>query len=147
KPGCEVRHSVAIAFQESASVIAKTTIPFLPTIAHETPDLVKTGSIPRFCDHLRSREYRIRIDVPDNWRGRQRLSGLIARKNRGKIESKAVNMDRSDPVTQAVQNHPAHDWMIGIERVTRTGVVGISAAVVLEKVICLILQSTKAKCR
>jgi hypothetical protein len=48
----QVRNSAAVALEESASVVAKAAIPFMPVVANEAADLVEARRIPSFRDHL-----------------------------------------------------------------------------------------------
>ena len=45
------------------------------------------------------------------------------------------------PVTQAVLDQPAHDRLVGIQRVATTGVVGVTGFVLLEDVIEVVRQT------
>ena len=56
-----------------------------------------------------------------------RLAGLVARQDRREIEAEAVDMHLGHPVAQAVLDQPAHDRLVGIERVAAAGVVGVAA--------------------
>ena len=69
----------------------------------------------------------VRLDVPEHGRRRHGVAGRIAREDRGEIEPEAVNMHLADPIAQAIDNHPANNGMIGVERVTTPAVVGITS--------------------
>jgi hypothetical protein len=47
--GCRSR----IAPEEAASIVAESSVPFLPAVADEAADLVKSCGVPRLGDHLR----------------------------------------------------------------------------------------------
>ncbi len=49
-----------------------------------------------------------------------------------------------DPIAEAVHDHTADDGMIGLQCVSSTAVVGITRAVLFEKVVCAVVDSTKA---
>src|SRR5262249_12567626 len=57
-----------VAAEESANVIAETSVPFFPTVAHEAADLIEPGRIPGFGDQLGPRQRRVRLDVPEHRR-------------------------------------------------------------------------------
>src|SRR5207302_1233484 len=52
-----------------------------------------------------------------------------------------------DPIAETVEDHPTHDRLIGIERVSCTSIVGVPAAVAIEKVVSFIRQAAKAERR
>ena len=56
---------------------------------------------------------------------------LVTCKDGSEIEAKSINVHLSDPIPQAVQDHPAHDWLVSVERVAGADVVGVSASVAL----------------
>src|SRR6516162_1523159 len=70
---------------------------------------------------------------------------LVARQDRRKIEAEAVHMHLGHPVTQAVQNEPAHDRLIGVERIATTTVIGVTGLIVLKDVIEIIGQTAIAR--
>src|SRR5208337_2470645 len=67
--------------EKTAHVIAEASVPFLPTVADETADLVKAGGIPSFRNQLGSRQNRVRLDVPQHGRVGQDLARRIARED------------------------------------------------------------------
>ena len=54
-------------------------------------------------------------------------------------------MHLSDPIAEAVQNHPADNRMIGVKRVARAAVVGKARAVLLEDVVGVVVKSAEAE--
>ena len=84
----------------------------------------------------------------------QRTGGFGSRRpssSRERIEARS-NRNPSTcisrhPVTQAVLDHPAHDRLIGIQRVAAAGVVGVTGLVLLEDVIDVVRQTAIAQRR
>ena len=68
------------------------------------------------------------------------MAGRIARKDRRKIEAEAIDVHLCYPVAQTIQDHPAHDRMIGLEGVAAAGVVGIARPVGVEHVVGGVVQ-------
>src|SRR3954451_8778519 len=97
------------AAEEVADVVAKAAVPFLPTVADETTNLIKAGGIPRFGDHLDARELGIGLDVPEDGRTGHHLPGGVAGEDRGKVEAEAVHVHFGDPIAETVQDHAAND--------------------------------------
>jgi hypothetical protein len=50
-----------------------------------------------------------------------------------------------DPVPGAVENHAAHDRLIGVQGISGATVICVSGAVVVEDVIHLVREATKAE--
>src|SRR5262249_48082449 len=124
---CKVRCRALFRAKEAPGIVAESTVPLLPTVPDKAADLVKAGSIPGLGYKLRSGERGIRFDIPKNrWVG-EWLTRLTARKDRCQIEPEPVYMHHLNPVTKAVQNHPADNRLIGVERVSTAGKVGVTA--------------------
>src|SRR5881392_1017664 len=87
QPICDYRYRAVIASEEAPHIIAKPSVPLPPAIPGEASDLVKSGCIPRFGDHLRSGQRGIRFDIPEHRWVKHRLAGRITRQNRSQIES------------------------------------------------------------
>src|SRR5262249_30493193 len=66
-----------VATEKAPHIVTKASIPFLPGVSDERPDLIQPGRIPGFGDQLRSCEGRLRFDVPEHRRMRQRMAGRI----------------------------------------------------------------------
>jgi hypothetical protein len=110
--GCRL----VVAFEETPHVVAEPAVPLLPRVADEASHLIETCRIPCLRNQLGAGQQGIGLDIPENWRIRQGTPMLVARQDRRKIEAEAVHMHFSHPVTQAVQNQPAYDRLIGVER-------------------------------
>ena len=136
-----------LAAEEIADVVAEPAVPFLPGVADEAADLVQPGRVPRLGDQLGARQRRVRLDVPQHRRVRQRMAGRIARKNRRQVEAEAVDVHFFDPVAQAVHDHPPDDRMVGVERVAAAGVVGVARAAVFEDVVGRVVDAAEAERR
>ena len=63
------------------------------------------------------------------------------------IEAKSVNVHLRDPVSQTVQDHPAHNWLVSVEGVASATVVGVLAAVTFKNIVSLVFQPTETKTR
>src|SRR4029079_8677128 len=92
EPAGEARDRARVPLEKAADVVAEAAVPLLPGIADEAADLIETGRVPGFGDQLRSGEQRIGLDVPEDWRARQRIAGLVARQDRRQVEAEAVDM-------------------------------------------------------
>ena len=114
---------------EAAHVVAEPAVPLLPGVADEAADLIEAGRVPRFGDQLGAGQQRIRLDVPEHRRVRQRMARLVARQDRREIEAEAVDVHLGHPVAQAVLDQPAHDRLVGVQRVAAAGVVGVARLV------------------
>src|SRR5215469_7302607 len=102
---------------KAADIVAEAAVPFLPAVADESPDLIETGGVPGLGDQLGTGEIRIRLDVP---RGRgifERAAAFIPGQDCGEVEAEPVDMHLGNPVAQAVEDHAAHDRLIGVQRV------------------------------
>src|SRR5271166_3728158 len=51
------------------------------------------------------------------------------------------------PIAEAVYNHAPDNWMIGVQRVSSSGEVGIAGMIFTEKVVSGIVQAAEAQCR
>ena len=146
-PCGHARYRAVVAFQETSHIVAEPAVPLLPSVADEASDLIESCGIPRLCNQLGAGQQRVRFDVPENGRVRQRATLLVARQDRREIESESVHMHLRHPVTQAVLDQAAHDRLVGIERVATAGVVGVSRFVLLEDVIDVVRQTAIAQRR
>ena len=63
------------------------------------------------------------------------------------IEAEAVDMHLGHPIAQAILDQPTHDRLVSIQRVTATGVVGVTGFVLLEHIIEVIGQTAITHCR
>ena len=54
-------------------------------------------------------------------------------------------MHLGDPVSQAVENHAAHDRLIGVQRVSGAAVIGVMRAVLVEDVVHLVGEAAEAE--
>ena len=70
----KLRNLVLISLDETANVIAKSSIPLLPLISTEASNLIQAACVPGFGNELGSRKNRIGIDLPKNGRIRYRLA-------------------------------------------------------------------------
>ncbi len=141
------RHRARLAAEKTPDIVAKPPVPLLPAVAHERADLVQAGGIPRLGDELRAREQRVRLDIPQHGRTRQRIARGVAREHRCEVEPKAIHVHRLDPVAETVHDHPPDDRLVGVERVPRARVVGVAGAVVLEDVVGHVVEPAKAQRR
>src|SRR5258708_539481 len=130
----EARDGIVVAAIEGANVVAKPSVPFLPTVANETAHLIQPGGNPRFRNELRAGQRRVRLDIPEDWRIRYHLARRIPRQDGGEIEPDTIHVHLADPITEAVENHTADDRMICVERVAGTAVVRKTRAILLQHV-------------
>ena len=129
QPRGHARHRAVVALQKAPHVVAEPAVPFLPGVADEAADLIEPRGIPGLGDQLGAGQQRIRFDVPQDRRVRQRTARLVARQDRRQIEAEAVDVHLGDPVAQAVLDQPAHDRLVGVQRVAAAGVVGVARLV------------------
>ena len=134
----------AVALHEGPDVVTKPAVPFLPTVAEEGADLVEAGGVPRFRDQLDVGEHRVRLDVPEQRRRGHRAAPLVAAQDRGQIEAEAVHVHLGDPVVEAVENQPAHDRLVGVQRVAAAAVVGEGRRVVVQDVVGVVGETAEA---
>ena len=59
----------------------------------------------------------------------ERTPGFVAGQDRSEVEAEPIDMHLSDPVAQAVEDHTAHDGMIGVKRVAGAAIIGVLRAV------------------
>ena len=69
---------------------------------------------------------------------------LVARQDRGEVETEAVDMHLADPISQAVDDQTADDRLISVQCVAATGEIGVAGFVLRQGVIGVIRQSSKA---
>ena len=143
----EALDRAVVAAEEAADIVAEAAVPFLPAVADEAADLVQAGGVPRLGDELRAGQHRVRLDVPQHRRVRHHVARLVAVQDRRQIEAEAVDVHLLDPVAEAVDDHPADDRMIGVERVAGAAVVGVARAVVFEDVVGRVVESAEAQRR
>ena len=77
----------------------------------------------------------------------QRDARRVAREDRREVEPEPVHVHLLHPVAEAVHDHPAHDRVIGVQRVARAGVVGVARAVFLEDVVRRVVEPSEAERR
>src|SRR5215472_7780072 len=104
----------------------------MPGIADKAADLIEASSVPRLRYHLRAGENWIRLDVPNDGRPGDRHSSFIARQDGSEVKPESIDVHICHPVTKTVEDHAAHDWLVGIEGITSARVIGIAAAVGLQ---------------
>src|SRR5262249_54876296 len=73
------------------------------------------------------------------------LTGRITRQNRGKVKPETIHVHLADPVTETVEDHPAHNRMIGVERVAGAAVVREARPVLFQDVICVVLEPAETQ--
>ena len=135
------------AAEEVAGVVAEPPVPLLPAVPDEAAHLVQARRVPGLGEELGGGERRVRLDVPEDGRIRHRLPRLIARQDRREIEPESVHVHHLDPVPEAVHDHPADDGVVGVERVSTAGVVGVASAVVLQDIVRRVVQAPEAQRR
>src|SRR5262249_19326921 len=52
-----------------------------------------------------------------------------------------------DPVTEAVQDHPADDRVIGVQRVSGAAKICVARAIRIENVVSIVVETTQTQCR
>src|SRR5262249_24756600 len=72
KPVSTIPNRKCFSAKKTPDITSKPSVPFLPTIADETADLVKSGCVPGFGDELDPGKIRVRFDVPQHRRIRHR---------------------------------------------------------------------------
>src|SRR5262249_3893332 len=125
EPGCDMGYHPLVALDEAPDIVSESAVPFLPAVANEASYLIESGRIPRFRDELRAGQQRIRFDIPEDRRVGQRMTGRIAREDRREVETEPVDVHLGHPVAQAVLDHPAHDRLVGVQRIAAPGVVRV----------------------
>ena len=71
----------------------------------------------------------------------------LAREDRREIEAKAIDVHLCDPVSQTVQDHPAHDWLVSVKCVPGATVVGVLAAITFKNIVSLVFQPAETESR
>ena len=135
----------AVAFDEAADIVAVAAIPLGPLVADKGAQLVLLH-IPCLGDNLGRCQRRVGLNGPqDRWVG-YRFAILIAREHRGQVETEAVDMHFAHPVAQAIQDHAAHDGVVGIQGIACAGEIVIIMAVVLfEQVVSAVFDAFEGK--
>src|SRR5262249_39913488 len=106
--------------EETSDIVAKTSVPLLPTVANKAPDLIKTSSVPGFRNEFRASQHRVGFDIPQHrWVG-QDLTRRTARQDGGEIETEAVHVHFLNPISEAVHDESANDWVVGVEGISST---------------------------
>ena len=136
-----------VALHEAAHVVPEAAVPLFPVVADERAELIEAGRVPGLGDQLRAGEHRIGFDIPQHGRVLERPAFLVAREDRGEVEAKAVHVHAFDPVAQAVDDEPAHDRLIPVERVAGAAVIGVARRVVLQDVVRRVLEPPVAQRR
>ena len=75
------------------------------------------------------------------------MARLVARQDRREIEAEAVDVHLRHPIAQAILDQPAHDRLVGVQRVAAAGVVGVTRFVLLEDVVEVIGEAAIAQRR
>src|SRR5262249_42752738 len=138
-------HCTLFAAEEAADIVAEPAVPLLPTVPNEAADLIQAGSIPRLGDELRARQDRVRLNIPQHWWVRQRLTRGIACQDRGEVETESVHVHGFDPIPQTVHDQTPDDGMIGVEGVAGAGVVGVARTVGFEDVIRVVVHTAETQ--
>ena len=73
------------------------------------------------------------------------LAGLAGRD--ANAARQPVHVHDLDPVAEAVDDHPPHDHVVGVERVSAPRVVGVPRAVAFEHVVRLVVDPAEAQGR
>src|SRR5208283_80816 len=134
-----------VAFDKAAYVVPEAAIPFLPIIAEEAPHLIETGSVPRLGDLFDAGEDGIRVDIPENRGAFERAAGFVPGQDRGEVEAEPIDVHMGDPVPCAVENHAAHDRLVGVQRVSGSTVIRVLSAVFFEDVIDFVCEAPEAE--
>src|SRR4030095_1791672 len=145
QPVRETAQRAMVTAEEAPYVITKVSIPLLPAVSNKTANLVQSGGVPRFSDHLCPSKIWIRFNIPEDRGIRHHAAAGIARENRGEIKTETIHMHLFNPIADAIQDHPANDGMIGIERVSSAAVVGIARPVLFQDVVSVVVESTKTE--
>ena len=61
------RRCILFGPKEGADIVAKPPVPLLPTVANEAAHLIQPACVPGFGNELRSRQGRVRLDIPEDW--------------------------------------------------------------------------------
>ena len=72
---------------------------------------------------------------------------FVARQDRRQVEPEPVDVHLGDPVAQAVLDQPAHDRLVGVERVAAATVIGVTRPVVLQDVVDVVGETAVAERR
>ena len=135
-----------VALDERPHVVAEATVPLRPAVADEAADLVQPAGVPRLGDQLGAGQDRVGLDVPEGRRIGHRLTVLVARQDRREVEPEAVDVHLVDPVAQAVEDQPADDRAVRVERVAGAAVVDVGA-VAVEQVVVVVGQAAEGEGR
>ncbi len=138
-PG-KIPHHPPIPPHKAPHVVAKAPVPLCPAVARKGSQLVKAGGVPGLGDELGARQHGIGLDAPKNRGIGHGLPLLVARKDRGEVETKAVHVQDVHPVMQTLPDKAAYDGMVAVDGITGAGEIKVVAPVGLEHIIGDILQ-------
>src|ERR1700757_3953345 len=143
----EARQRAVFRTEKASNVVAKLPVPLLPTVPNEASHLIQSSCVPCFGNHFGPGQVWIRFNIQEDRRIRHHVAAGIARENRSEIKTETIHMHFYHPIADAIQDHPANDGMIGIERVSSAAVVGIARPVLFQDVVSVVVKSTKTKRR
>src|SRR5581483_3906440 len=133
-----------VPLDESTNIISVVPIPLCPTVSRKMPDLIKTRSIPRFCNQLRVGERLIKFDLPDNRRVRQGGAVLPSGEDRSLIEAEAIDVHHLHPVAKTLDDQLLSSRMVAIKGIATATIVGIGAQVIaIQVIISLVVDAFK----
>src|SRR6478752_6922013 len=121
--------------EEVADIVAKPSVPLLPTVPHKAAHLVQARRIPCLGYYLCPGEGGLGFYIPQHSRVGHHVTGRIARKDRGEIETETIHVHFLDPITKTVHDHAAYNRMISIDCVPGAAEIGIPSTVFLEDVV------------
>src|ERR1700746_889357 len=79
QPVRETPQRAVITAEKSPYVITKVSIPFLPAVSNKAADLVQSGGVPSFSDHLCPSEVWVRFNIQEDRGIRHYVGARISR--------------------------------------------------------------------
>src|SRR5262249_9098752 len=124
----QVRHHSRIAFNKTANIVAKASIPLQPGKPGESLPELESAYIPRLGDQPHLAQLRVSRNLSED-RSVSPVKGSIrvAAEHRCQIKAESVDVHLLLPITQAVHHHLAHVSAAKIQRVARTRIICVRA--------------------
>ncbi len=125
-PAAHVADQVAVAAPVAAQGLAIPVVPFRP-LRRKAADLIAaSANVPRLGDQLDGCEYRVLPDCVE-----ERTVPIVAvwpaRECRGKVETKAVDLEHFHPIAQRIHHHLENTGIGEVQRISTAGEVVVVA--------------------
>ena len=132
-----------VSLDELADGVAELAVPLGPAAVGERPEPVLPDA-PGLGDQLDPREDRVGLDLVDDRRLPLLLLVDVDGEDRRQVEPEAVDVHLGDPVSQAVENEPADDRVVAVQRVAAAGEVVVKLGLWAEHVLDVVVQPPEA---